>query len=620
MAIQPYTENQAETFSAGGTGPDAGEVTRPPVTVAAPQEARWWIRASLTLLFALYVRAIGFAPVYDDNAIGDWVGWRDVPKFFTHDIFGSDGQAHSVYYRPLAVTWGFLVGAVTGGAPGWLHLSAIFLHLAVVALAFVFGCKLFSDVRLAGLTALLFGLHPSKVESVAWIGSSCVDGLGGVFFFGALIAFLQWRRNGSARSGASESGSSKSARWWVASVALFAAAMFTKETMVGIPILMAAYLWLEPAGRDGSEASSTTARFLMLLRSLTPYAMVWAIYAAIRHRVIKPAPSSAEYIHPTFTLGNLWTAPYSIWWYLRHLAMPWGLAVEYTSAVLEHPTLRGFILPALGLIALALAAWALWRRQGSAVAAFLGFWFVLNLAPPVIVSPMVQQHDRYLYLSAYPFCALLAWAILRLGKLPSRARFGLAFGLVALWSALTWHEMGYWDSDATLWARALQISPSNLKAEVQVAELYQEAGDVPRALRELDEGLRYHPNSPSIWLTRATILVGDKRPDEARTAYLNVLRVTEPAASQALAPGPRAMQRAQAAYQLALLDASSGKFVEGESYARTALSLRSDGTGFHAALAENLEGQGRKQEAAGEGATELRLRIDQQRRARARHQ
>ena len=248
MTIAPHTENQA---ACSAIGPGSREVARASVTMTAPQEARWWIRASLTLLFALYVRAIGFAPVYDDNVIGDWGGWRDVPKFFTHDIFGSDGQAHSVYYRPLSLTWGFLVGTLTGGAPGWLHLSAIFLHLAVVALAFVFGCKLFSDVRLAGLTALLFGLHPSKVESVAWIGSSCVDGLGGVFFFGALIAFLQWRESGSARSGASSSRCANATRWWVASVLLFAAAMFTKETMVCIPILMAAYLWLDPARRDG---------------------------------------------------------------------------------------------------------------------------------------------------------------------------------------------------------------------------------------------------------------------------------------------------------------------------------------------------------------------------------
>ena len=50
------------------------------------------------------------------------------------------------------------------------------------------------------------------------------------------------------------------------------------------------------------------------------------------------------------------------------------------------------------------------------MAAFLIFWFALTLAPAVIVAPMVLQHDRYLHIPSFAFCALVAWAILYLGK------------------------------------------------------------------------------------------------------------------------------------------------------------------------------------------------------------
>jgi tetratricopeptide (TPR) repeat protein len=600
MPIEPCAECPTEAAPLKGAGPGT-ETSRSSRIAATLCGERWWMRAALALLFALYVRAIGFAPVYDDNVIGSWTGgWRDVPKFFTHDIFGSNSGAHSVYYRPLAVSWEFLVSVGTGGAPGWLHLSAIFLHLAVVALAYVFGRLLFGDTRLALLTALLFGLHPSKVESVAWIGSSCVDGLGGVFFFATLIAFLKSREKWRE---------SESWRWRAGSVALFAAAMFTKETMVCIPILIASYLWLTSSELTNSPAC----RLVRTLRALLPYGLVWAVYMAIRHRVIKPAGPSVEYIHPTFTHSNLWTAPFAIWWYLRHLVMPWGLSVEYTTVVIDHPTLRNFYLPAAGLVGLLLAAWLLWRRQRSAVAAFLGIWFVLNLAPPVMVAPMVLQHDRYLYISAYAFCALLAWMILRLGKLPSKARWIAALCLVALWSGLTWHEMGYWDNDTTLWGRVLQISPSNIKAQVEMASLYSVAGDTPRALGILNDGLRYRPDSPVIWLVRAGILSGDKQPDAARAAYLKVMQVTDPAPGQAVEAGPRAHMRAAAAYQLALLANKASRYAEAEHYARTALSLNSDGIGYRAALAESLRGEGRIDEAKSENAIELRLRLAQQR-------
>lgn len=569
----------------------------------------WWIRGALALLLALYVRVILFAPVYDDNIVSQRdVGWRDVPKFFTHDIFGFDTNVHSVYYRPLAMTYAFVYGTLTGGAPGWMHLGAIALHLTVVWLAFVLGRHLFRDDALALLAAVLYGVHPSKVETVAWIGSSCVDGLVAVFFFATMICFVKWQEN-SRETRRETVGSPSAHGWQAASIVLFAAALLTKETMVCIPVLMAAYLWLH-APRQKSLAG----RMKDMLLALLPYGAVCAAYLWIRHQVIKPAPSSADYIHPTYTFSNLWTAPYAAWWYLKHLAMPWGLSVEYTPVVYDQPTLRGFVLPAAALVAGLAAAWLVWRRKRSAVAAFLGIWFVVNLAPPVIVSPMVSEHDRYLYLSGYAFCALVAWAILRLGDLPGKARLALALALVALWSAIGWHETGFWDSDNKLWARVLEIAPSNLKAETQMAFLYKDQGDPARALAVLDDGLRYHPNSPAIWLARGNLFGSLRQDEQERAAFLKVMQVTEPAPGETLAAGPRANMRAAAAYKLSLTDAASGQFSEGERYARMALAVKSDGVGFHSALAQCLRGEGRAEEARSENALELSLRLAQQKR------
>jgi hypothetical protein len=426
------------------------------------------VELAVFFIFALYVRAVTFAPVYDDNVIGPPLTLRDLPTVFSHDLFyNADGNAHSVYYRPLATTCGMLVGTITGGAPGWFHLVAILMHMAVVVLAYVFGCQLFSDKRLALLTALLFGLHPSKVESVVWIGSSLVDGFGAIFFFASLITFLKWHE-------------SKYSRWLVASVGLFTCSLFVKETMVILPALLAVYLWLK---------TPSVGRFVRSAVTLVPYGVVWAIYMAIRHQVIKPAGPTVEYIHPTVTFVNLWNAPYSIWWYIGHLLMPWGLSVEYVTKGANGPTFSGFILPFVGLILpLTLSVWV-WSRRRSSTVAFLAFWFLVALAPPVFFAPMVGQHDRYAYLSSYAFCALVAWAVLHLGTVSPRMRAVGVLSLVLIWSGLTWHEMGYWDCDKTLWGRVLEISPTHPKACVQLALIENVEGNVPEALRLLDVGL-----------------------------------------------------------------------------------------------------------------------------------
>ncbi len=565
-------------------------LSRWPAIAATLLSERWLSRIGLLLVLGIYLRAIGFAPVYDDNLITPWNSLSDIPKFFTHDIFFSlDGTAHSVYYRPVAMTWSLLIYLVTGGTPGWLHLSAILLHVTVIVLAYIFGRLLFGDERLAMLTALLFGLHPSKVESVAWIGCSCVDGLGAVFFFASLIAFLKWRE-------------SEAVRWLIASVLLFTGAIFTKETMVFIPILIAVYLWM---------MTPQAGRASRIWKTLLPYAVVWIAYMAIRHEVIKPASSSAEYIHPTFTLANLWTAPYAIWWYVRHLVLPWGLCVEYTATILERPTLLGFVLPGVGLLILLAVAVRLWKVRRSKIAAFLIFWFALALSPAVIVAPMVLQHDRYLYISCFAFCALIAWAILYLGSLPVVSRLVLAVCVVALWAGLTWHEMGYWDCERTLWSRAHEIAPSEPKPQLQLAFIYRNDGDVPKALAMLDEGLRYRPNSPNIWLARASILQGAGQLDLARAAYLRVMQATEPAAGKAVQAGAATRLRANAAHQLSLMDIAAKDFAEAERYARTAISLNFDGAGYHAILSECLRGEGRREEAIAENALEMRLRMAQ---------
>ena len=605
MSIEKLTSEPTEARAGtGGVGPSA-DVS---AAISAPTDVSRWSRIAATLLtwrglsvlalplvFGLYVRAIGFAAVYDDNVGSPWNSLRDVPKIFTHDIFSFDENAHSVYYRPVAMTWGLLVQLVTGGTASWLHLSAILLHLGVMVLAYVFGRRLFGDERLAMLTAVLFGLHPSKVESVAWIGSSCVDGLGAVFFFASLIAFLKWRESAAAG-------------WLAASVVLFAGAMFTKETMVFIPMLIACYLWLNTPGAG---------RISRIVRTLAPYGVVWIVYMAIRHQVIRPAAASTEYFRPTFTLTNVWTAPYAVWWYIRHLVLPWGLSVEYAERTLNRPTLFGFVLPAVGLLLLLVAAVWLWSRWHSKVAAFLMFWFVLTLAPAVIVAPMVREHDRYLYLASYAYCALVAWMVLQLRNFPAKALLMAPLCVVVFWAGLTWHEMGYWDCDATLWARSLEISPSSLVAQMHTASSYSEAGNTAKALSVLNDGLRYHPNEANLWVARAIIFQGNKQLDEARAGYLKVMQLTEATLGQPIeadAPTRKAVAaslRGVAAYQLAVLDFSTKNFVEAEYYARTAVSLDSKGTTYHMALARSLREQGRVEEADAEDALVAHLRLMQ---------
>jgi Flp pilus assembly protein TadD len=191
------------------------------------------------------------------------------------------------------------------------------------------------------------------------------------------------------------------------------------------------------------------------------------------------------------------------------------------------------------------------------------------------------------------------------------ARLALGIAIAALYFASSWHELGYWDSDRTLWARVVEISPSHVVGRVQAASGYVIDGDLPRALAEVDEGFRYHPNSPRLWFARADFLMAAGRLDEARLAYHHALRSTEPEPGVPL-QGVLLSTRYSAAYQLARLEITAKNFPAAESAIHMALAIHPDGSGCHMLLAASLRGQGKEAEARAEEALELHLRLTQQ--------
>ncbi len=551
-------------------GPVAGATAAPVSRMEA--FVRWLLRppvllrGSMLLIAAVYIRTINFYFVYDDVAIlvSPWNEWRWVGEIFRHDLFGFRGDTGSVYYRPLSALWIVVVKQLTGGAPGWFHLSAIAIHLAVFYLAYVLGRLLLREERFALLTALIYALHPTKVESVAWIGSSGCDGLGAICFFGSLICYLKSREKHAVA-------------WLSGSVVLFAAAMLIKETLVIAPVLIAVHYWLNPP-RGQSR--------LWVVLQMAPFAAVVAGYMLLRHAVLRPLPATSLVARPSLTMTNLWSAPLTLWWYVRQLLLPARLSVMYDPITVAAPTLWNFVLPLVGLgVVIAVAYW-IWTRHRSPNYTFLALWFAITLAPFVVMSPMVLQHDRYLYLPSYAFSVLVAWLLLTAGGSGQRAtriRVASAVMIIALWSASVWHESGFWDNELSLWGRAVQVAPLRSTARVQLAWRYIDKNDAASALKVLDDGLARQPKSPALWRTRGVIEYDRQQYESARKAFLKTIEV---AAFYDDKPSPDIWEaKAASAYYLAQLDTADKNYVSAEKWLRIAVALQPNSTAYRNSLA-----------------------------------
>ena len=154
--------------------------------------------------FAIYLNALGNDFVnWDDNLnVYENLHIRSLDKAFFKWAFFDFSAPGADYWRPLSFLSHALDYAIWGLNPLGHHLTSNILHAAntflVVLLVSVRRTRLTEAVHnlrftvlAAGVTGLLFGLHPLHVESVAWV-SERKDLLCAFFFLLSIMAYVKY--------------------------------------------------------------------------------------------------------------------------------------------------------------------------------------------------------------------------------------------------------------------------------------------------------------------------------------------------------------------------------------------------------------------------------------------
>lgn len=463
-----------------------------------------WVALSLILLvtFLVYSNTLRFGFVYDDRgqilANVQVHAWRYVPHYFLERVwsFAYPGLQGN-YYRPLFLLFLLLNFKIFGPyAAGW-HLMSVAAHMGVTYLVFALARRLTGDQRTALVAALIFGIYPVHIESVAWI-SGVTDPLLALFLLPAFLCYL------NAREGKAHRRS-----WLVGSLALYGLAMLSKETALILPIIIFAYEWLwdGPAGSNGFRSAFERARTAAV--QIAPFVLLTFVYLAVRWRVLE---GLGHTMVPLSVTTIIYTWPHLLLFYLRHLVWPFGLSVFYNVPYVETPALAPFVLPLAGLVAIGFLVSLAVRRLSRTsppdgrLAVFCCAWILIPFIPLLDLSvlPIGEiAHDRYLYLPSIGFSILLAMALRRIqiGKLKE---FGFTvlqatavLLLAAVLAAATAIEDRYWANDITLYARGVERTPQNKLARTNLGNAMGEQGRYTQALALYQEVLA---RDPQFWL------------------------------------------------------------------------------------------------------------------------
>jgi tetratricopeptide (TPR) repeat protein len=557
-----------------------------------------WVFGLVPGLIAL-VTLLAFLPSLENQ----FLDWDDYDSLFDNPHYRGLGWPHlrwmwttfhMGHYIPLAWMSFGLDYLFWGMRPIGYHLTNLLLH-ATNAVVFYFIVRRLLRAALPGLAerseaglavsaacaALLFALHPLRVESVAW-ATERRDVLSGPFYLSATLLYLR----------ACEKGERGRGSYWGA-VGVFVCALLSKAMTVSLPVVLL-ILDVYPLRRLGGPRGWWGAAARRIYLEKIPFFVLAGAASAVAFLALAGLRNMAP-LDQLGGLGRLAASAYGLSFYLWKTIVPVNLSPLYEMRVID-PWAAPFILSYGVVLALTALAWTLRGRVPGLAAVWLAY--VMTLLPVVGVfqnGPQIAG-DRYTYLAG------LGWAVLTgAGLLVCWPRFpfllgGAAASVLLGLAALTWNQVHLWHDSETLWTHALTIDPNSPGARNGLGVALARRGNLVEAIQQYRQALEIWPNHADAHYNWGVALARQGKVAEAIEQYRQALRLNpdHPAAHN----------------NLGVMLARQGKVTEAVEHYQQALRLEPDQADAYSNWGAALAQLGRRAEAIEHYQRALRLRPD----------
>jgi hypothetical protein len=297
----------------------------------------------------------------------------------------------------------------------WAGIVAGFVYLVALAL---------TQQRITAISAtLLFMVHPSHVEAVAWI-SNRKDLLAAAFLLPCVLSYLKYRQ-----------GHSKS--WYAASLLLFLVSLLAKLSVAAFPAVLLAFdLFIEKR------------RFARSLTDKIPFLLL-AIFVALAVERAQPGTGAQPDMcaHAKAFTQASW------------LLTGFGNYVLYRVPPASGSSWCQFA-GVIVLIALFLLPLLLGKRYP--LPAVLICWMLFTFLPTQVLPFSYPVTDRYLFLPSVGACILIAWLLFKVTEHLPRWNVAAGTALVGVvsvfWLTKTDGYLAEWRDPRSVWFAATRKS------------------------------------------------------------------------------------------------------------------------------------------------------------------
>lgn len=355
-----------------------------------------------------------------------------------------------------------------GFNPLVFHLDNLLGHIAVVLLVFAFARRLGIGGAASFIAALIFAVHPMKVEAVAWV-SARKDILFALFYL--LCMHLYWSYLETRKT-----------HLYALALAAAVLSLLAKPMAVSIPLILLLLDWY----RTGRVE-------VRMLADKLPFVFCAGMAVVVSYAL--NAGSSAESIGSGL-LHWMWCFTFYIW----KFAYPWSLSPYYEFPAPAAVTSLPYAFSIAGSLALAVCCWV-FRRDKLFVFAVLFYvcsiFFLLRFEHDRGFS---VASDRYMYLSSLGFSLWLGSKAQGMWQTGHIWRI-LILMVLALLAVKSFQQCAIWQNSLVFWQSIYPAHKHNRYIAGSMGNAYYSAGRYNEAL-DIFNGLIAQAGSASAHFDR----------------------------------------------------------------------------------------------------------------------
>jgi len=446
-------------------------------------------------------------------------------------IAAAFGRPHAGNWHPLTTISHMVDYQLYGLNAGGHHATNVLLHTLAVLLLFHVLQRMTGAVWKSAVVAALFAVHPSHVESVAWV-SERKDVLSALFFFLMLGTYAGYARLPSISR-------------YVVVTALFVAGLMSKPMLVTAPVVLllvdywplrrfeqiAAATRKTKTGWSGDQKRQLQWLFLEKVPWLILAAGDAIITFALQQR-------SAGSLPPLPFLWRAENAVLSYAIYIWKTVWPARLAVFYPHPNDTLPTWQ-VALAAIFLLAVSCAV-VVWRQNRPYL--FTGWlWYLVMLVPVIGIVQVGEQGyaDRYTYLPSIGLFLIAVWGIgdmagIGYTRLRRRVITASTIFVLAALACGAFAQASYWRNSETLWEHALAVTVDNDVAHNNLGYLSVDRVQLDKAMWHFESASKirskkldphYNLGTAFVEMNIGDALARKGQPDEAMAHFEKAIKL-----------------------------------------------------------------------------------------------